>query len=109
MHKTFNMLSESQIELQSFQSDVPIFSKAAEGYSKRTLVILGAVALAVGIGVGVAIGWFSHSDSRADCEVCPLGPCLGPDVPGKIIEDADEGITEQILDNMDADRIKDNL
>ncbi len=55
----------------------------------------------IGIAIGVVIGWFSRS--------LPDGPCLGSDVPDKIIEDGEDWVMQEIFDRIEPERIKENL
>jgi hypothetical protein len=57
----------------------------------------------------VLIGYLCFDSDDPECNECAEGPCLGPDVPLKIIGDADEGIFEKIMQEMDAERIRENL
>ena len=72
--------------------------------SRIKFALVVATVAAVGIGLGVIIGYFSHPS----CVTCD-GVCLGSDVPRKLVEDATEGITEQILAKMSAENIQRNL
>jgi len=65
------------------------------------VILLATLLGAACIGMGVVIGWFSHT-SNNDCD----GPCLGPDVPDKIVEDGEDYITQRIIDAIDGARIK---
>jgi len=78
--------------------------KSSTGNKRWILVVL--LAVTVSCGVGVLIGWFSRRPTSTDC--CD-GPCLGVDVPGKIIEDGEAGITQKIIDAIDGARIKSYL
>jgi len=74
------------------------------------VILLATLLGAACIGMGVVIGWFSHT-SNNECNVCKTrticnGPCLGPDVPGKIIEDGEDYITQRIIDAIDGTRIR---
>ena len=65
-----------------------------------TAILLAALALfGIGIGVGIATG--------AGCE--ETGPCLGSDVPQKIIEDADPTIHQRIIEKLSKENIRTNL
>ena len=68
------------------------------------LVLGGVVVGIIGIMMGVLIGYFGRH-----CNSCAAGPCLGPHVPRKIIEEADATITEKIKQKISADNIRDNL
>ena len=61
-------------------------------------LIIGIIAFVVGI----LIGYFAR-------DVCTKEPCIGPGVSYNIVSEADESITQKIIDAIDADNIRDNL
>ncbi|XP_035665201.1 N-acetylated-alpha-linked acidic dipeptidase 2-like [Branchiostoma floridae] len=70
--------------------------------SKGRYILLAVVCGAVAFALGVIIGWFSRSGLTAE-DRAALNKCLAS------IEDADETIRDHILENIDAQRIRENL
>ena len=91
--------------MSSMNSMIPL-EESKQSSSKRPILIAGIVCLAIGIGAGVAIGYFSRRVPTPDTSE---GPTFGPGVPEKIIKDATEGITQQIIDGIKAENIDDYL
>ena len=106
------MSSEHQFQREE-GSDSGLVTKQIRFLNGRKgIFIVTAVALAVGIGVGILIGHFAieKSDSiKSEPSKEELGPCLGPDVPWKIIQDANTTIAEKLKEMISAARIRENL
>ena len=70
-------------------------------------IVLCLVAIIIGV-INIAIYYHCPKD-HIDKEAIGLGPFLGPNVPQKIIEDADPTINQKLINKLNKANIKNNL
>ena len=70
-------------------------------HKQRKLLLACLFVSVVSIAIGVLIGYFASRHGK--------GPCLGSGVPENIISEADDTVTQKIIDGINASNIRNNL
>ena len=87
-------------------SEYELTNPAPKKSFRNRLILIGVIVCAAGLIVGLLLGmgiWKNDGPPAGD------GPCLGSDVPSKIVEDGEADIRGKLFAEIKAENIRANL